>query len=97
MTSWYQRIQHLIENPVVREAFFPSGHQALVVEPALEADGPAIRNITARHDGARARAIVALWWETHTPAFRAARDRYSDAVASSRDQGLRGVRRPAAR
>src|SRR5690606_7378978 len=40
---------YLIENPVVREAFFPSGTQSLAVEPATAADGDAIHAIVTTH------------------------------------------------
>ena len=53
---------YLIANPVVREAFFPSGAQPLVVEPARSEDGPAMFAIAARHDGPEAVAQLEGWW-----------------------------------
>ena len=52
----------LIDNPVVREAFFPSGGQPLAVEPARAEDEAAIFAIAARHDGPEAVAQLAGWW-----------------------------------
>ena len=53
---------YLIENPVVREAFFPSGAQPLAVEPAPPDALAAIEAITARHDGEEAVGLVRAWW-----------------------------------
>ena len=43
---------YLIDNPVVREAFFPTGTQPLAVEPAEPRDAPAV---TAIAHGTRGR------------------------------------------
>ena len=40
----------LLENPIVREAFFPTGSQQFAVEPARPEDLPAIRAISVRHE-----------------------------------------------
>lgn len=63
----------LLENPVLREAFFPSGPHPLVVEPATFADGAAVRRITARQDPAQ-RDVLDLWWRHQQDAFHVARD-----------------------
>lgn len=44
-------VLYLIENPVVREAYFPSDHQPFAVEPARPEDGQAIHSIAAEQDG----------------------------------------------
>jgi Transcriptional regulatory protein, C terminal len=62
---------YLIENPVTREAFFPSGEQRFTVEHAE--DGAAIRAIAARHEGAEGRAICEQWWQALPGSFSAAR------------------------
>jgi hypothetical protein len=72
---------YLVENPVVREAFFPSGHQELAVEPAQPDDIGRIRRITRAHEGAEAARIVDLWWESQPQAFRVARNRDGRVVA----------------
>lgn len=66
---------YLIENPVVREAFFPSGAQPLAVEPATTADLPAIEHIAERHDGPEGRRLMVAWWRLQPGAFSVVRDR----------------------
>jgi hypothetical protein len=72
---------YLIENPVVREAFFPSGHQELAVEPAQADDLEAIRTIAAAHEGPTAVSILERWWEIQPSAFHVARNRRNRVVA----------------
>lgn len=71
---------YLIENPVVREAFFPSGAQALAVEPAGPGDLPAIEHIAERHDGEEGRRLMVAWWRVQPDAFSVARDRDGQVV-----------------
>jgi hypothetical protein len=66
---------YLIANPVVREAFFPSSAQPLVVEPARPDDERAIFAIAARHDGPQAVAQLEGWWTDAPQTFSAIRDR----------------------
>jgi hypothetical protein len=66
---------YLIDNPVVREAFFPSGTQPLAVEPAQDHDGPVVAAIARRHDGAEATAVLDRWWARAPQTFSVARDR----------------------
>ena len=72
---------YLIENPVVREAFFSSGHQELAVEPAQADDIGRIRRIVKSHEGREAAAIVDRWWELQPGSFRVARNRDGRVVA----------------
>ncbi len=65
----------LIDNPVVREAFFPSGGQPLAVEPARAKDEAAIFAIAARHDGPDAVAQLAGWWLDMPSTFSVVRER----------------------
>jgi hypothetical protein len=67
-------ILYLIEHPVIREAFFPSGAQPLAVEPAGVSDGPAIATIIERHEGPENAAHLQLWWQRNPEAFRVFRD-----------------------
>lgn len=71
---------YLLENPVVREAFFPSGAQRYVVEPARAADRDAIVALTERHDGLPAARTTAAWWRQGSDAFGVARDHDGDIV-----------------
>jgi transcriptional regulator/AAA ATPase-like protein len=66
---------YLIDNPLVREAFFPAGMQLHTVEPARPDDAPAILETITRHDGPQAAAIEHGWWERAPQTFRVIRDR----------------------
>jgi hypothetical protein len=66
---------YLIDNPVVREAFFPSDTQSLTVEPATPQDAAAVRAITACHEGPDAAAILERWWFQEPQTFSVVRDR----------------------
>jgi hypothetical protein len=65
---------YLIENPVVREAFFPSESPQFAVEPAVADDGKQIRQIITKHEGTQAAKTIAFWWDNQPAAFRVARD-----------------------
>jgi hypothetical protein len=71
---------YLIENPVVREAFFPSGAQPLAVEPARPEDGATIASIAGRHEPPDAAALLSTWWNDDPGTFSVVRDR--DAIAA---------------
>ena len=64
---------YLIENPVVREAFFPTTELRCAVEPARPEDLEAILAISALHDPPEATALVEWWWERMPDAFHVAR------------------------
>jgi hypothetical protein len=64
----------LIQNPVVREAFFPSGPQPLAVEPATPDDEPAVQQIVSATAAPEREALLA-WWRYHPDGFRVVRDR----------------------
>jgi Transcriptional regulatory protein, C terminal len=66
---------YLIDNPVVREAFFPSGTQPLAVEPARGEDESAVSAIARRHEGPEAAAVLERWWAVAPETFSVARDR----------------------
>jgi hypothetical protein len=66
---------YLIDNPVVREAFFPSGAQPLAVEPARDRDGAVVAAIARRHEGPEAAAVLERWWAQAPQTFSVARDR----------------------
>jgi DNA-binding CsgD family transcriptional regulator len=67
-------LMFLIENPVVRDACFPSTRPTHVVEPAGPADAAAIREIAERHEPAPVAATLARWWARHPETFAVARD-----------------------
>jgi hypothetical protein len=67
-------ILYLLRNPFVREGFFPSGYQPLVVEPATAGDGEAIAEVTRRHAGSEEASALSLWWDRKPRFFRVCRD-----------------------
>jgi hypothetical protein len=71
---------YLIDNPIVREAFFPSAQQQLAVERARMQDRDAVLDLALRHDGDAGRAIASHWWSALPGAFRVVRDANRDVV-----------------
>jgi hypothetical protein len=71
---------YLLENPVVREAFFPSGAQRYAVETARAADEAAILAIAEEHDGPLAARATAAWLKHSPESFRVARERNGEVV-----------------
>lgn len=65
---------YLIENPVVREAFFPSNRPELVVEPARAEDAASLHAILARHEGPEGARALWRWWQVMPEAFLVVRD-----------------------
>ena len=74
-------VLYLMQNPLLREGFFPSGGQTLVIEPALPADHPEIRAITRIHDGEQAATIIDAWLTYQPRAFRVVRSPSGEVVA----------------
>ena len=72
---------YMLERPLVRESFFPTGQRTHLLEPARADDGPGIMAIARRHEPRDAARLVETWWE-HAPAsFRVARGRGGDVDA----------------
>jgi hypothetical protein len=71
---------YLIDNPVVREAFFPSGTQPLAVEPARPDDAGAISAIARGHEGQEASGLLERWWIEAPETFSVVRDRDGDVA-----------------
>jgi hypothetical protein len=65
----------IIENPIVREAFFPSAMQPLAVEAAQPRDAAAIERIVRLHEGPEEGALIAAWWAEAPESFSVVRDR----------------------
>jgi DNA-binding winged helix-turn-helix (wHTH) protein len=72
---------YLIENPILREGFFPSDPHHYVMDAARADDAAAIREIAERRLTPRAAESVRLWWQRVPNHFRVARDG-SGAVAA---------------
>src|SRR5262249_50668541 len=64
---------YVLENPSVREAFFPSGAQQYVMEPAQAGDAEAIAGIIDRHENEIAARPLMKWLESMPAAFSVAR------------------------
>lgn len=71
---------YLLENPEIREVFFPSGASEVAIEAALSADEPAVFAIAERHLGRRRAELIATWSVLVPGSVRVARSRDS-AVA----------------
>lgn len=61
---------YLIENPICREAFFPSGAQELTVEPAADEHADEVLEIAERHEGREAVDLLRYWWRVRWQRFR---------------------------
>ncbi len=65
---------YLVENPIVRDAFFPSGSDELTIEPARATDHAAIEAMSAAQQGPEATALLDAWWRWAPDTFRVVRD-----------------------
>jgi hypothetical protein len=66
---------YMIEEPIIREAFFPSDMQPFAVDPALPEHEPVILSIAERNEGPQAAALLAQWWSLAPETFRVILDR----------------------
>jgi hypothetical protein len=66
---------YVLENPVVREAFFPAGGMEYAVEPARAQDERAILDIVEQHENSVTASYLTKWWRSAPEAFSVARDR----------------------
>ena len=64
---------YLVENPAVREAFFPTGTHRYAVELAQPDDEPQIMAIASKHQPAEVVTLLRSWWDAMPSAFRVAR------------------------
>jgi len=64
----------LLDNPVIREAFFPSESSLFSVEPSRAEDRSAIESISARHEGSEACAQLSRWFAALPQSFSSVRD-----------------------
>ena len=71
---------YILQNPIVREAFFPTTEHQLSPEFARREDGPAIAAIAARWEPPAAAAVLEAWWRREPGAFRVMRDRQGDVA-----------------
>jgi hypothetical protein len=73
----------LIDNPVVREAMFPTTAHHYSVEPARPEDMPAIRALWAEHDPPEGAAVLDRWADLAPGAVRVVRDRSGGVAGCS--------------
>lgn len=66
---------YMIEEPVIREAFFPSDQQPFAVDPALPEHQGIISAIVEACEGGQAAALLAQCWALAPQTFRVIRDR----------------------
>jgi len=72
---------YLIENPVVREAFFPEGATDFIVEPATPGDAGVVLDIAASAEPREAADFIARWWASHPETFSVAKSREGKVAA----------------
>lgn len=72
---------HLLEQPALRNAFFPPDEQAPPVEPARPEDFDEIFTITECRDGADERARIEVWAQRLPHRFSVARGSEGDVLA----------------
>lgn len=63
-----------LENPIVREAFFPTDAHIFGVEPARPEDATSVFDIVRRWDGPEAVRCLELWWQHAPKSFSVVRD-----------------------
>lgn len=85
---------YLLENPIVREAFFPANAQSLAVEPAVAKDGAGLLAIAGAHETPAAARLIERWWQQAPESFRAARDHTGKACGFSLFLELRNSHLP---
>lgn len=73
----------LIDNPVVREAFFPTTAHAHSVEASKAADADALRTLWHEHDFPESAAVLDHWLDRIPNAVRAVRDHSGTLVGCS--------------
>jgi hypothetical protein len=71
---------YILQNPIVREAFFPTTDHLYAVDAARPADGQAVAEIAERYMPPASAMAIGAWWRLLPEAFRIVRDRF-DAVA----------------
>jgi hypothetical protein len=70
----------LIDNPPIRDGFFPPAEQRFVIEPADTGDQSAVTAIAAMHEPPAVAALLTDWFDAAPAAFRIVRDRRCEIV-----------------
>ena len=66
---------YILQNPAIREAFFPTTDHLFSVDVARPEDRAAIFAIAARYEPPASVEVIERWWRVLPSAFRVARDR----------------------
>ena len=66
---------YMLEQPILRESFFPTPQRTHLLEPARADDGPGISAIARRHESRDAARLIETWWQHAPTSFRVARGR----------------------
>jgi hypothetical protein len=72
---------YMVENPIVRDAFFPKGATDIIVEPATSGDADDIFGITKEVEPEESGRFIDLWWKRHPETFNVAKTREGKIVA----------------
>ena len=72
---------YMIENPIVKDAFFPKGAADIIVEPATSNDGSDIFRIVKEVEPQESGRFINLWWQRHPETFNVARTQEGKTVA----------------
>jgi Transcriptional regulatory protein, C terminal/AAA ATPase domain len=72
---------YMLEQPLLREAFFPTARRTHLLETARPDDAPGIAAIAHRHESSEAAVLVETWWQLAPASFRVARGRGGDVDA----------------
>lgn len=65
---------YLIDDPIIREAFFPSAEKEYLIEPFRESDRDLLLAMIDKHDGDEERGCMSQWMDQAPTAFWVARD-----------------------
>ena len=71
---------YLLEQPNLRECFFPVGYQPVVVEPATPDDQASFEAILAAHEGPESQRALRAWWDYNPDSVKMVRGREGEAV-----------------
>jgi hypothetical protein len=82
---------HLVQNPIIRNAFQPPAGQQHPVERARPDDREAVLAIVERHLGRDEAAVLARWWSVHPESFVVSRGEDGAVTAFSVVAEVAGV------
>lgn len=71
---------YLIENPICREAFFPTGAQLVTLEPAAAEHGQPMLAIAELTEPAASTSLLRHWWSERPESFSVVLDRGGDVA-----------------